>query len=192
MRLNDPLVTSFIYNGKEYAINLAFDVVLDAFDWLNNKHLRDYEKAEICLNLLINEDVRGVEAFELWNHIYKTFINNERRKPIEYDLKGNPMPVNDEDDEDERHIDFEQDAQYIYASFQQAYSMSLYEQQGKLQWREFYALLHGLPSNTIMQRIIQIRAWKPSKGESEEDKQNMRKLQKVYALNDRDEEEVDE
>lgn len=192
MRLNDPLVTSFSYNGKEYAIDLAFDNVLDVFDVLRDKTLRDYEKAEICLELLLNKTFKGIEALELWNHIYETLIKIEQKKPIEYDRLGNPMPVNDDDDEDKNYIDFEQDAQYIFASFQQAYTMNLYEQQGKLHWREFYALLHGLPSNTIMQRIIQIRAWKPSKGESEESKQNMRKLQKIYALNDEEEEEVDE
>jgi len=40
-----------------------------------------------------------------------------------------------------------------------------------------------------MQRIIQIRLWEPQKGESNEYKQAMRDLQKVYALED---EEVDE
>lgn len=32
MRLNDSLITSFVYNEKEYTIKMAFDVVLDAFD----------------------------------------------------------------------------------------------------------------------------------------------------------------
>jgi|SRR5690625_609781 len=183
MRLNDPLVTSFSYDGKEYEIDLAFDNVLDVFDVLDDETLRGYEKAEICLSLLVGETFTGLEAVEMWNYVYEKYIKIESKKPIEYDLKGNPMPVQ-EDEETERFIDFEQDAEHIYASFRQAYGMNLYEQQGKLSWKEFQALLSGLPSDTIMQRVIQIRLWKPSKGDTAEYRENMRKLQKIYALND--------
>lgn len=178
MRLNDPLVTSFIHEGKEYKIDLAFDTVLDVFDVLSDGELREYEKADICLRLMLGDCDATVE---LWNYVYEQFIKVERRQAIEYDLKGNPMPVS-EDDGDEQFIDLEQDAEYIFASFRQAYGMNLYEQQGKLHWHEFQALLNGLPSNTIMQRIIQIRMWKPSKGESSEYRETMRKLKRAYAL----------
>ncbi|ARK28798.1 Gp15 family bacteriophage protein [Halalkalibacter krulwichiae] len=180
MRLNDPLVTSFLYNGKEYDIDLAFDNVLDLFDVLEDKTLRDYEKAEINLELLLNESLKGKEAIDLWNYVYEHFIEIKNKQPIEYDRLGNPMPV--KENEKERFIDLDKDAEYIFASFQQAYHINLYQQQGKLHWHEFQSLLNGLPSNTIMQRIIQIRMWKPSKGESSEYKQSMRELQKVYAL----------
>jgi hypothetical protein len=184
MRLNDLLVTSFVYDGKEYNIDLSFDNVLDVFDVLSDDTLRDYEKAEICLELLLGEQ-GYTSTVELWNHIYKEYIEIQRKQPIEYDLKGNPMPVQDEDSE--KMIDLEQDAEYVYASFRQAYGMNLYEQQGKLHWHEFKALLNGLPSDTIMQRVIQIRLWKPSKHESGAYKENMRKLQKIYALDDNEE-----
>ena len=181
MRLNDPLVTSFVYEGKEYNIDLAFDNVLDVFDVLSDNTLRDYEKAEICLELLLGEQ-EYEQSVGLWNHIYENYIEIKREQHIEYDLKGNPMPVKEEDG---KHvIDLERDAEYIYASFQQAYGINLFEQQGRLHWHEFKALLNGLPSDTIMQRIIQIRMWKPSKHESNEYKENMRKLQKIYALDD--------
>lgn len=185
MRLNDPLVTSFIYKEKEYTINLAFDVVLDAFDWLDRKDLRDYEKAEICLDLLLNEGIEGGEALELWNYIFENFIQFKEKKAVQYDLKGNPMPVMDDEDEKE-YSDIEQDAEYIYSSFRQAYGINLFHEQGKMQWAEFKALLHGLPQNTIMKQIIQIRSWEPSKHDSDEHKKEMKKLQEFYAL-----EEVD-
>jgi hypothetical protein len=184
MRLNDPLITSFLYNEKEYTINLAFDVVLDAFDYLNDETLRDYEKIVICLSLLLGEQDYE-PSIDFWNYIYDEFIRIEAKKPIEYDLKGNPMPVQEDDDDDE-YMDLEQDAELIYASFQQAYKINLYEQQGKMHWQEFRSLLNGLPTNTIMQRIIQIRAWKPQKGDSAEHKENMRKLQKIHALPNRE------
>src|SRR5690625_4185154 len=187
MRLNDPLVTSFVYEGEEYAIDLAFDNVLDVFDQLDDKTLRDYEKAEICLPLLLgSQEYDEKQSIDLWNFIYEEFIEIESKQPIEYDLKGNPMPIKTGDKK--KFIDLDKDAEFIFASFKQAYNMNLYEEQGKLHWHEFQALLSGLPSDTIMQRIVQIRLWEPSKGETSEYQQNMRDLQKIYALEDEAEE----
>lgn len=188
MRLNDLLITSFSYNNREHAIDLSFDTVLDAFEVLEKKPLRENEKAEICLELLLDETFQGDEAIELWNYVFKEFIEIEQKKPIERDLEGNIMPSRDEDeDNDKRFIDLDQDAEHIYSSFQQAYGMNLYEQQGKLHWKEFQSLLNGLPSDTIMQRIIQIRMWKPSEGDSTEYKEEMKKLQRIHALDDQEE-----
>lgn len=180
MKLNDPLVTSFIFNGKEYSIDLTFDNVLDVFDVIEDKTLREHEKAEICLCLLLENDFESNDFIELWNFIYSEFIEIRSKNTIKYDLKGNPMPI--QDDENNRVIDISKDAEFIYTSFQQAYNINLHREYGKLHWHEFKALLNGLPSNTIMQRIIQIRMWKPRKGESTEYKENMRKLQKIYSL----------
>ena len=192
MRLNDTLVTSFDYKGEEYEIDLSFDVVLDVFDILDMPELRSYEKAETCLLLLLNKRFEGLEAVELWNYVFENFIEFKVKKAVEYDLQGNPMPPR-KDDDDEKFIDLNLDAEYIYTSFRQAYQMDLYEEQGRLHWHKFKALLSGLPSDTIMQRIIQIRSWKPSKGESSEYKQSMKELQRIYALPDDDEgEEVDD
>lgn len=180
MRLNDLLITSFIYEEKEYNIDLSFDTVLDTFDVINDEELRDSEKAEINLELLLGETIED-NQIELWNYIYENFIKIKTRQAIQYDLKGNPMPQMEEDD-DKPVIDIKQDAEYIYSSFMQAYKINLFQEQGKMHWHEFKALLTGLPPDTIMQRIIQIRVWKPSKHESQEYKDSMRKMQKMYAL----------
>ena len=182
MRLNDALVSSFSYAGTEYDIDLAFDNVLDVFDVLGDESLRDYEKIEICLALLLGEQSYDrAEAFELWNYIYDNFLMLENDRVVEYDRQGNPLPIQEEN---KSTMDYAKDAKYIYASFRQAYGINLVEEQGKLHWHEFQALLNSLPDDTIMQRIIQIRVWEPRKGETAEYKQSMRKLQKIYALDD--------
>lgn len=184
MRLNDPLINSFIYKGKEYTIDLAFDNVLDVFDVLDDEGLRTYEKAEICLALLLDDqEYSQNELMDLWDHIHENYIKRKAKEPVQYDLEGNPMPVNN-DEEKEGFIDLEQDAEYIFASFKQAYNINLYKEQGSLHWHEFSALLNGLPSDTIIQRVIQIRLWKPSKGDTSEQRESMRKLQRIYALHD--------
>ncbi|MDT2774788.1 Gp15 family bacteriophage protein, partial [Enterococcus durans] len=73
------------------------------------------------------------------------------------------------------------DAKYIYASFRQI-GINLFEEQGRMMWEEFQALLESLPDDTILARIIQIRTWEPSKGESTKEKERMRKLQQKYTL----------
>ena len=47
MRLNDRLPTSFIFEGKEYEIDLSFDNVLDVYDITADKTLRGGEKIEL-------------------------------------------------------------------------------------------------------------------------------------------------
>lgn len=192
MRLNDALVTSFVYDGKKYEIDLSFDNVLDVFDVLDDKNLRDYEKVDIGLSLLLG-DYECDDIISLWNYIFDNFITfADEEEPVEYDLLGNPMPKKN-DSKKVKSIDFEKDAEYIFASFKQAYNINLLEEQGKMHWHEFKALLVGLPQNTIMKWIMSIRTWEPSKGDSSEYKSRMRELQKLYALDDDDEgEEVDE
>ncbi|WP_438310795.1 Gp15 family bacteriophage protein [Sporosarcina sp. FA9] len=183
MRLNDPLVTSFVFDDIEYQIDLSFDNVLDVFDVFDDEDLRTYESAAICLALLLGDDI--APTLDLWNHVYFEFIQVDNEQSIEYDRKGNPMPVQKES---KKSIDFNKDAEYIYASFRQAYNINLHREQGKMHWHEFKALLSGLPSDTVMQRIVQIRLWEPSKGEAAEYKQAMRDLQKIYALEEIEEE----
>lgn len=184
MQLNSPLVNSFVFDGHEYNIDLAFDNVLNALSVFDEIDLRDYEQADIALALLIGVEYKS-NTNDLWNFVYGTFIHAEDKRSIEYDRKGNPMPVQKES---KQSIDFNKDAEYIYASFRQAYNINLYYEQGKLSWAEFKALLSGLPSDTIMQRIVQIRLYEPSKGESGEYKKAMQDLQKIYALEEIEEE----
>ncbi|GGP16225.1 Gp15 family bacteriophage protein [Oceanobacillus neutriphilus] len=194
MRLNDPLVTSFTFNDVEYELDMSFDNILDVFDQMSDENLRVYEKISIGLQLLLdNQELPASwqERIDLWNYIYDNFILFEEKEPITYDRKGNPMPLPKDEEDDKRHIDLEQDAEYIYASFLQAYNINLYEKQGSMHWHEFKALLNGLPSNTIMQGIIQIRAWKPSKHDTPKHIEDMKKLQAKHALHDIDREEVD-
>ncbi|MCT1904120.1 bacteriophage Gp15 family protein [Oceanobacillus sojae] len=187
MRLKDPLVTSFTFNDTEYELDMAFDNILDIFEKLEDTSLRDYEKADVCLMYMLDEQeypIDPYEQIELWNYIYQNFIIFKEKEVVMYDLKGNPMPnpYEDDDGDNKRYIDLEQDAEFIYASFLHAYNINLYEQQGKMHWHEFKALLNGLPSNTIMQRIIQIRAWEPSDHDDSKYKEEMRKLQMKHAI----------
>lgn len=190
MRLNNPLITSFIFDGQEYDIDLSFDNVLDVYDHLTDDTLRGFERALICLDLLIGEGAYDeMKAIDLWNYVYESFIHIDSHEPVEYDRKGNPMPS--KKGKQGKHMDLDVDARYIYASFMQAYGINLFDEQGSMHWHEFQSLLTGLPSNTMMQQIISIRKWQPSKDDSKERRKEMEELQRIYALDD-DSEEVDD
>src|SRR5690606_36784562 len=53
--------------------------------------------------------------------------------------------------------DLEKDAEYIYASFMYDYGIDLFEQQAKLHWRKFKALLVGLSDDSMFKRVVAIR-----------------------------------
>ena len=188
MRLNDPIVDSVEFEGVIYPLNLAFNRVLDVFDVLEDDVLTDFEKAYTAIAILTGrEDVAFPTYVDLWLAIKEDYIDASQDEDKAYDLKGNPLPKPKSDENQKLLIDFKKDAEYIFASFLQAYGINLLYEQDKLTWSEFKALLNALPDNTIMQQIIDIRQWKPQKGETSEHRQKMRKLQRKYQLVDREE-----
>lgn len=185
MRLNDPLVTSIEFDGKELPIDLTFDNVLDVFDILEDSDLFPEEKVNMCLELLISDFEKifqgsSEQQFLLFNYILENYISVGDSDGVETDRLGNPMP---NAVKEKKTISLVHDAKYIYASFRQI-GINLFEEQGRMMWEEFQALLESLPDDTILARIIQIRTWEPSKGESAKEKERMRKLQQKYALPD--------
>ncbi len=183
MRLNDPLPWSFVYGGREYPLDLAYDNVLDVHDVMADEDLLEHEKIQIAMKLLVEGEIEG-DLVGAWNHIYQKYITSQVRAPIQYDIAGNITPVAESDDDDDRepHFDFSQDGGLIYASFLDAYGIDLYREQGKMHWWVFQSLLEGLPDDTILQRVIQIRLWKPEKGDSAKYRAAMKKAQNHYRL----------
>ncbi|WP_269760076.1 bacteriophage Gp15 family protein [Streptococcus dysgalactiae] len=189
MKLNDPLVESFEFRGETYPINLSFNRVLDVFDVIDDDFLNEAEKCFLCLDILLDRtDLPFTYAVDLWIHIKKKYIDMKKPEKPQLDIKGNPMPVVKEKEDNEKVIDFRLDAEFIYASFMQAYKINLLKEQNKLSWIEFKALLNALPDDTIMQRIIAIRQWKDDGKGDKDYRDNMRKLKAKYSLDDGEEE----
>ena len=131
------------------------------------------------------EDFTVEEMAEIFNEVFEEHISLSEVEDnhVEYDLAGNPMKTTASDEPQEKApYDIRYDGDYIYASFLQAYGIDLFDMQGKLHWRKFNALLSGLPEGTKLMEVIKIRKWKPQKGDSAEYKEEMRRLQKDYAL----------
>lgn len=170
---------------KEYPINVSFDNILKIIDMLNDKRLASNYKTHLGLQMFFGKrtdliDLPLKTKTEIFNQVFNEYVNQEKKEEVQTDLAGNPLPAKYKKDK-ENFYSLKHDAEYIYASFLQAYGIDLIEQQGKLHWFKFQALLAGLPEDTKFRQVVSIRMWKkPSKHDTEE--KQMLELQEVYKL----------
>lgn len=202
--LSRKLTDKLVIDDKEYALDLSFDTVLKMFEMMRDDDIPEYIKPHFAIRMLIGKSLVGntrEEKAKSFNNDFENYSIEEMSKVfksvfeehislsdvednhVEYDLAGNPMKTTASDDTKQRApYDIRYDGDYIYSSFLQAYGIDLFDAQGKLHWRKFNALLSGLPEGTKLMEVIKIRKWKPQKGDSAEYKEEMRRLQKDYAL----------
>lgn len=202
--LSRKLTDKLVIDDKEYTLDLSFDNVLKMFEMMRDEDIPEYVKPHFAIRMLISESLEGEtreekakafnDAFEDYSidELSKVFksvfeehigLSNVEDNHVEYDLAGNPMKSTASDEPKEKApYDIRYDGDYIYASFLQAYGIDLFDVQGKLHWKKFNALLSGLPEGTKFMEVVKIRKWKAQKGDSAEYKEEMRRLQKDYAL----------
>lgn len=202
--LSRKLTDKLVIDDKEYALDLSFDNVLKMFEMMRDDDIPEYIKPHFAIRMLISKSLAGTtreEKAKSFNNDFENYSIEEMSKVfksvfeehislsdvednhVEYDLAGNPMKTTASDDTKQRApYDIRYDGDYIYSSFLQAYGIDLFDVQGELHWRKFNALLSGLPEGTKLMEVIKIRKWKPQKGDSSEYKEEMRRLQKDYAL----------
>lgn len=137
MNLCDDLPYSVEIGGKQYKLTPAFDNVLQMFAQTNDPTLTDTEKAELMIYYLADNAPITAEALTAIFNALFTVQPKEASGP--------------------KAFDFVQDADLIYAGFMQAYGIDLIDQQGKLHWWKFSALLQGLPENTRFREVVNLR-----------------------------------
>lgn len=198
MKLTKALNDNYEYKENVFLIDASFDNILKVIKLMNDEKIHVNIRPILGLNLLIkkinNEPVKGVTPKELSEKLLSLLEPKDMaelfvgicEKYIEFeeperDLQGNIMPMSEEKLMDRRLIDYEQDAEYIYASFMYAYGIDLIDVQGKLHWKKFQALMTGLPSDAKISEVISIRSWKPS-NEKKKYKTQMLELKEHYKL----------
>ena len=186
--LSRKLTDKLVIDDKEYALDLSFNNVLKLFEMWRDEDVPEFVKPHFGIRILTGEtleDFTVEEMAEIFNEVFEEHISLSEVEDnhVEYDLAGNPMKTTASDEPKEKApYDIRYDGDYIYASFLQAYGIDLFDVQGKLHWKKFNALLSGLPEGTKFMEVVKIRKWKPQKGDSAEYKEEMRRLQKDYAL----------
>ncbi|HEL1765674.1 Gp15 family bacteriophage protein [Streptococcus suis] len=188
-KMDDKLVL----NNTEYQLFLSFDRVLWCFDMWGKAHIPPELKPKLALAKLTDnesfKDMDTMEAMAIYQEVFEKHIKVIRAADhvVRYDIEGNVLPKRpkeDPDNEEKPLFSIKYDGEYIFSSFMQAYNIDLIEEQGKLHWKKFNALLSGLPDGTKFVEVMKIRAWKPSKRDSTKEIQRMRELQEEYALPD--------
>lgn len=186
--LSRKLTDKLVIDDEEFPLNLSFDNVLRLFEMWRDEEVPEFVKPHFGIRILTGEtleDFTVEEMSEVFNEVFEEHISlsTVEDNHVEYDLAGNPMKTTASNGKQEQApYDIRFDGDYIYASFLQAYGIDLFDVQGELHWKKFNALLSGLPEGTKFMEVIKIRKWKPQKGDSAEYKDEMRRLQKDYAL----------
>ena len=179
--LHEELFDEIEYKGKVYKLDLAFDNVLKLQKMLRDKNISPNNKVIIAIKMLFLEvpDIPIEELVELWRKVFEIAFEDDMKKE-KRDLKGNIMP---DADAKEPVLCLEQDAKHIYTSFMKDYGIDLFEQQGKLHWYKFKALLYDLSKDTKMQQIIEIRTSELPKGKNnQKQRQKMIEAKNHYKL----------
>lgn len=179
--LDVKLETELDLDGKIYSVNIAYDNVLKLFKILENPILTDHDKVHqgIYQLLGVNLELKLESQIEVFNYLLSSFVNEGKKEGQIVDLEGNLMPVKKQ----EQTQDLKHDASYIYNSFRQAYNINLFEEQGKLDWREFLSLLRGLPEDTEYKKVIDIRTRPYQKGKgTAEANRKLKEAKRAYAL----------
>src|SRR5690625_2633398 len=188
MNLAYPIENTAEIDGVTYELDMSFGNILRLFDLIKDVSINDVTKVETGLLMLINDDLEQYDIetkAQIFIDLFKSAIGSDDEEEQAVDLAGNPMPKMTDDDE--KAHDLVQDAEYIYASFMHTYNIDLFEQQGKLHWKKFKALLNGLGEDLIYSRSIGIRTADLSTGKgTSKERERLRKLKRKYALKEDD------
>lgn len=185
LQLGYPLQDTVDINGEVYNLDLSFDNVLRLLDMLDDKELNDSIKVILGLKMLLDTefDYELEEQSKIFIELFKSIFSEDVEEIEDLDIEGNPMPSIKND----KVYSIKEDAEYIFASFYQDYGIDLIEQQGKLHWSKFKAMLGGLRSDTQFKEIINIRTMDLPQGKgSNKEREQIKKLKRQYALKEGD------
>jgi hypothetical protein len=171
----------FEYEGLVFHIDMAFDNILRLFEMFADDDFHGWEKILLALQILLYEydELKGY-PFEAQNAVFqyvmKEFLEIDLNKPQEKQKK---------------FMDFQKDAELIYASFFAVYKMDLFQLHGKLHWKKFRALLTQLDDESKFKQAVGYRTMKvPSgKGVTQEQIDQIQKMKRAYALEQSEEEQ---
>ena len=190
--LSRKLTDELVLGDDAYPLNIAFNKVLKVVELINDGDIEDIYKPYLAIQIFTGVDFTSKLSPEEATAIFKMiFEEHVRIIPVKdttpvLDLAGNPIKSKirsqSQSEDGERLFSLKYDAEYIYASFLQAYGIDLMDAQNSLHWKKFNALLNGLPSDTKFAEVLKIRAYKPQKGDSKKYKESMKELKKEYAL----------
>ena len=176
LALTEELTQSIAYQGREYPIDLSYDNVLRFYQLLDDADFDEGEKTIAAFHIFFDEEVPDDPEFLM--NVFQLLGEYVSASPYGGDTassQGDQAPI--------RYFSFQQDAPAIYASFMEQYGIDLIEEQGRLHWDKFKALLDGLGPDTQFRRIVAIRQ-RTTDGLEGEELAALMEQQQYYRLTD--------
>ena len=167
-------------DGIRYPVDLSFNRVLANMDLSQNSEISDVTKVRYYLMNYLRLSKEELKALN-WNFLQQREVYLAiTMKLFSQELE---KTVNNQNKNDDKSVySFSEDADFIFSSFLKDYNINLIEQRNKMHWNEFKALFVSLSSDTKMSEVIRIRQWIKGEHDTDEYCESMRKLQKIYAL----------
>lgn len=184
LNLAYPINDTVEIDGMTYTIDMSFDNVLRLFDMIKDDELNEAHKVLIGIEMLLGVCfLHDIETqAEIFTQLFEQTIGEKAAENQPVDIEGNPMPSQNNEDA-KKTYSLKEDANFIYASFMQDYNIDLIEQQGKLHWNKFVALLDGLRNDTRFKEVVEIRTMDLPKGKgTAKQREQVKKMKEQYAL----------
>lgn len=158
MNIYDAYPQTVEYEGRVYAVNLAYDRVLRCFDIQADDILTHEDKIRAQAALLIERPPRSLaKCAGVLSAIFELFPKDEEKR--------------------EKIVDFHQDARIIRSGFMRV-GIDLTWQH--IHFFQFLEILADLPKDTAIMRTVEIRA-KPIPAANKHNQEYIRQLQEAKA-----------
>lgn len=190
--LGQPLLSEIDYNGETLYLNVSFDTVLRYLELTKDNDFEELDKLLIMFDMFVlnDEAIQDInEKVKILEIILQDVLGFELDKD-----EDDPKKAEGEDDDAAapkvKTHDFEKDAGIIYASFLYDYKIDLFQEQGRLHWRQFLTLFEHLSEETKMSKVIGYRTMKTpavGKGASFEHRKFIIDMKRKYRLEEPDE-----
>lgn len=170
--LTDRTETDVItFEGYEVRIDTSYDTILRVYELQEEAIFDDAEKLGITYEMLVpNHEQYPFDTYGQISAIVK----------LAFDLLSDGKSGSDGED----FIDFEHDAERIYASFLRDYDIDLQQEHGRMSWSKFIALINTLSDDAPLMKAVGYRAMKiPTEKEvGKKERDRLMKLKKAYEL----------
>ena len=167
-------------NGHIYDINTDYRIALACFKAINDTEINDIERFYVIETMLLGDNVLEEDEQILHDKIAK------------YLRCGKDENIS----EDERDFDYLQDEEVARTSIRQCYHINLNEI-SYMHWYEYNELISGLTSESLLNKIRNLRSYDLSEVTDEKRKQKIIEAQNRVALKEthiktEEEKEIDE
>ena len=171
--MNNVLFEDLPTEWNGFLLNTGFDIGIQLMQVQYDNSLTEYEKADMLLWLMFGDEngLREHPQGEDFVECFRWFVNGW--------FHDNPDP--DAQNSRERVVDYDVDQWRIYADFLQIYGINLAVT--NMHWWKFCGLLWNMPyRKSSFLQVVQTRQERPRTGAGAEERMNLQKLKKRYAL----------